>query len=182
MKNLLFLIIVVLSLNTFSQSKYITRDGTILFEASVPAFEEVKATNNTVTAIINTDNGEFATLILVKGFRFKNALMQEHFNENYAESDTYPKSTFKGTIDSFDVSKLNKQAVIKSISGALTFHGETKTIDNANMSISINNNIISISGKLHVKASDFNIKIPKIITSKIAEDIEISYVFSLKQN
>ena len=79
----------------FSQSKYLTKSGLLNFEASVEAFEEIKATNNNVTAILNTENGQFAALALVKGFRFKNALMEEHFNENYAESDEHPKAIFK---------------------------------------------------------------------------------------
>ena len=52
----------------------------IIFEASVPSFEEVKATNLNVSAVLNTNTGEFAALALVKGFRFKVALMEEHFN------------------------------------------------------------------------------------------------------
>ena len=71
----------------FSQEKYLTKSGVLNFEASVEYFEEIKATNTNVTAILNTSNGQFAALALVKGFRFKNALMEEHFNENYAESD-----------------------------------------------------------------------------------------------
>lgn len=58
------------------------------------SFEEVAAKNNVVTAIINTENGEFAALALVKAFRFKNALMEAHFNANYAESNKFPKATF----------------------------------------------------------------------------------------
>ena len=97
MKKLIFLFVLV-SVNCLAQSKYLTKTGTVNFEASVPSFEEVKASNNSVTAILNTENGEFAALALVKGFRFKNALMEEHFNENYAESDKYPKAVFRGKI------------------------------------------------------------------------------------
>ena len=76
----------------FSQGKFLTKSGAITFEASVPSFEEVKATNDKVTAIINTETSDIAALALVKGFRFKVALMEEHFNENYAESDKFPKA------------------------------------------------------------------------------------------
>ena len=86
-----------------SQEKYWTRSGTLTFEASMPAFEEVKATNENVTAILNTTDGTFAALALVKGFRFKNALMEEHFNESYIESNRYPKAIFKGQLLNFDV-------------------------------------------------------------------------------
>jgi len=91
-----------------SQEKYWTRSGTLTFEASMPAFEEVKATNENVTAILNTTDGTFAALALVKGFRFKNALMEEHFNESYIESNRYPKAIFKGQLLNFDVRNLEK--------------------------------------------------------------------------
>ena len=102
MKTLLYFFL-LLGASTFAQQKYLTKTGQISFEASVPSFEEVAAKNNSVTAILNTENGEFAALVLVKAFRFKNALMEEHFNENYAESHLYPKATFKGKIKDYNI-------------------------------------------------------------------------------
>lgn len=180
MKKLIYLIVFI-SINTFSQTKYLTKTGIINFEASVPSVEDVKAENKSVTAILNTDNGEFAALVFVKGFRFKNALMEEHFNENYAESDTYPKSTFKGKIIDFDLSNLKHQASSFVIKGELTFHGKTKQFDNLDILISKDDDIITISGSFKAKASDFDIKIPKIVSNKIAEDIEVSFNFPLKK-
>ncbi|MEW4924738.1 YceI family protein [Algibacter sp. 2305UL17-15] len=179
MKKLLYLCI-LLCLNTYSQTKYITKTGTVNFEASVPSFEEVKASNNSVTAIINTENGEFAALVFVKGFRFKNALMEEHFNENYAESDMYPKATFKGKIENFDVSKLNEKTSYK-ISGKLTFHGKTKELKDVLIQITKEGDLINFTGNFKALASDYAIKIPKIVSSKIAEDIEVSFDFSMKK-
>ena len=180
MKKLIYLIVFI-SINLFSQSKYLTKTGVINFEASVPSVEEVKALNKSVTAILNSDNGEFAALVFVKGFRFKNALMEEHFNENYAESDTYPKSTFKGKIIDFDLSNLNNHGSSFNIKGELTFHGKIKQLDNLEILISKNNDVVSISGSFKAMASDFDIKIPKIVRSKIAEDIEVSFNFPLKK-
>ena len=176
----LFYILAFISLNAISQNKYITKNGTVNFEASVPSFEEVKASNNAVTAIINTENGEFAALVLVKGFRFKNALMEEHFNENYAESDTYPKATFKGVIDSFSIKKLSDKSSVFYISGSLTFHGKTKTLEKVAVNISKKEDKINITGKFTEKASSFDIKIPKIVSNKIADDIEVTFEFLLK--
>lgn len=177
----LILFLTLLSINTYSQGKYITKTGVVNFEASVPSFEEVKASNNATTAIINTENGEFAALILVKGFRFKNALMEEHFNENYAESDTYPKATFKGQILDFSLDKLNEKKQLFLINGQLTFHGKTKQLDNINVDITINDELITISGSFLANPSDFNIKIPKIVKNKIASDIHVSFNFNLKK-
>ncbi|MFD2727307.1 YceI family protein [Hyunsoonleella rubra] len=170
----------LISVNVFAQSKYFTKTGTVEFEASVPSFEEVKAKNTTVTAILNTDNGEFASLVLVKGFRFKNALMEEHFNENYAESDEYPKATFKGKINDFSIEKLRDAAEFK-IDGELTFHGVTKKFNGILINLLNKEDTIILEGNFVALASDFDIKIPKIVSNKIAEDIEVSFTFNMKK-
>jgi polyisoprenoid-binding protein YceI len=180
MKKIVVLALLI-GINTFAQSKYLTKVGLVNFEASVPSFEEVKATNKTVTAIINTENGEFAALVFVKGFRFKNALMEEHFNENYAESDTFPKSTFKGEISEFNLENLKREASSFIIKGQLSFHGKTKELDPIKVLISKDENLITMTGNFKVKASDFDIKIPKIVSNKIAEDIEVSFNFKLEE-
>lgn len=177
MKNIVYFI-VFFSLNIFSQTKYLTRSGTVSFEASVPAVEEVKAKNESVTAILNTDDGAFAALIFVKGFRFKNALMEEHFNENYAESDTYPKATFKGKINSFSIEKIGSNL---KMSGILTFHGKTKEIKDVVLNMTKNEDGILITGAFIILASDFDIKIPKIVKDKVSENVEISFDFNLKK-
>ncbi|MDO5977694.1 YceI family protein [Flavivirga spongiicola] len=181
MKKIFLLMTFFIGLGLSAQSKYLTKKGSVAFEASVPSFEEVKASHNSVTAIVNSENGEFAALVLIKGFRFKNALMEEHFNENYAESDTYPKATFKGQILDFSLNKLNAQKQSFLINGQLTFHGKTKQLDSTNIDITQNEGLITISGAFLANASDFDIKIPKVVKNKIANDINVSFNFSLKK-
>ncbi|MBD0832297.1 YceI family protein [Aestuariibaculum sediminum] len=179
MKYLLFCLAFV-SLQMYSQDKYLTKTGTVNFEASVPAFEEVKASNNSVTAILNTENGNFAALALVKGFRFKNALMEEHFNENYAESDSYPKATFKGSINDFDADNIEKSKTY-TIDGELTFHGKTKKLKQVPVNLFYENGHIKMAGEFETIASDFDIKIPKIVSNKIAETIKVDFQFVLSK-
>ena len=171
MKKLIYLFIFV-NLTCYGQLKYITKTGIITFEASVPSFEEVKAKNNSVTAIINSENREFAALVLVKGFRFKNALMEEHFNENYAESDKYPKATVKG--------KITSDSGGYKLNGSLTFHGKEKRINDVPIKYSEKDKIIEISGNFHLYASDFAIQIPKIVKNKVSEKVNVWFNFSLK--
>src|SRR5689334_13278421 len=76
---------------------FITRSGHVWFYASTP-LENIEAHNHQVSSALNTANDSIAFSALNKGFEFERALMQEHFNENYMESDKYPKSTFKGKI------------------------------------------------------------------------------------
>ena len=82
-KNIFFLLLFIFTISfNYAQERFATKSGVVNFEASVPSFEEVKATHNSVSAILKS-NGDFASLALVRGFRFKVALMEEHFNESY---------------------------------------------------------------------------------------------------
>ena len=108
--------------------KMMTKTGKVTFEASVPSFEEVKATSETVTCVLNSKTGEIASQTLMKSFRFKTALMEEHFNENYIESDKYPKATFRGKINEFDASSLTASAKDYTIQGTMEMHGKTKDV------------------------------------------------------
>lgn len=176
----LILLIVLVSFQAVGQNKYLTKTGYLKFEASVPSFEEVKAENKAVTAILNTENGEFAALALVKGFRFKNALMEEHFNENYAESETYPKATFKGSIKNFSLSEVSDNKSW-AITGDLTFHGKTKTLEEVAVQITQKGEQLILSGTFEVRSSDFNIDIPKIVRNKVSETVEVSFNFELSK-
>ncbi len=178
MKNLILYLLVFLPGCILAQEKYITKKGTISFEASVPSFEEIKANNSTVTAILNADNGKFAALALMKGFRFKNALMEEHFNENYIESDDYPTATFKGKLVNFDKYDIKNEYIIK---GTLLLHGESKEIETKAI-FNRDGDAISITSTFITKPEEFDIKIPSIVGNKIADEISVSFSFILKRN
>lgn len=181
MKKIFLLLVLISFFTTNAQEKYFTKTGSIDFEASVPSFEEVKAKNNKVTAILKTSTGEIAALVLVKGFRFKVALMEEHFNENYAESDTYPKAKFSGKIKDFDLTsyKENTKETI-NITGKLTFHGKTKIVEIPGALIK-KEGIIQILANFTVKASDFDINIPSILRKKVSKSIQVALSFELKK-
>ena len=179
MKTITFLLMLLVGWTTTAQNRYLTKTGSLSFEASVPSFEEVVAKNNAVTAILNIENGEFAALALVKAFRFKNALMEEHFNENYAESDEFPKATFKGKIIDFDISKLNELDTKTIINGALSFHGVTKDFKSIPLTLKLVDDKIILSGSFTAMVSDFNIQIPKIVKNKLSEEVAVAFNFEL---
>ena len=172
----LYLLFVFISFTGFSQDKYLTKSGVLNFEASVEAFEEIKATNDNVTAILNTENGQFAALALVKGFRFKNALMEEHFNENYAESDEFPKAIFKGELTNFSLENIQ---TTYNINGTLSFHGVTKTLENVSVEITPSENSFNFKGSFEIAPNDFDIEIPSIVSSKIADSVTVVFEFEL---
>ncbi|WP_340156374.1 YceI family protein [uncultured Winogradskyella sp.] len=157
--------------------KYFTRSGITQFEASEKAFEPIEAINSSTTVILDTNNGNIASQVFIAGFQFKNALMQEHFNENYMDSYQYPKATFKGKLDNFSIISLNANNSY-DLNGVLTIKGIKKNIQTT-VSVKVENNRIFISGSFYVNANDFDIKIPSIVRDKIAKQIEISIDYEL---
>ena len=158
--------------------KFATKKGNIKFEASVPSFEEVAAENKTVSAIFNADNGEMAVLALMKGFRFKVALMEEHFNESYAETAKYPKAVFKGSLENFRLADVTEKPKQFKITGELTLHGKAKKITDTAM-VSKSGNTIVITGEFTVKPADFDIEVPSVVSKKVADEVQVTYSFSL---
>tara|TARA_Y100000385_G_scaffold258040_1_gene285703 strand:+ start:700 stop:1236 length:537 start_codon:yes stop_codon:yes gene_type:complete len=170
------LFVFFISIVGFSQVKYLTKSGVLNFEASVETFEEIKAANSNVTAIFNASNGEFAALALVKGFRFKNALMEEHFNENYAESDEFPKAIFKGKLSDFSLETIQNTY---TINGTLSFHGRTQPIQNVSVEVVATENAFHFKGSFVIAPNDFDIEIPNIVRSKIADRVTVVFDFEL---
>lgn len=179
MKNLIVLICLLLSAALFSQ-KMITRSGEIKFEASMPAFEEIAAKNTTVSSVFDASNGEIAVLALVKAFRFKVPLMEEHFNENYIESDKFPKTTFKGKVANFDASKITSSKSVFDVEGELNLHGVSKKVKTKITFVQSGEKLIATC-TFKVKPTDYEIKIPSVVKSKIAETVVIDLKLELEK-
>lgn len=179
MKTTLFSLLILTSLNTFAQTKMLSKTGKLTFEASVPAFEEVKAKNESVTVVLNPSTGEIASLALIKGFRFKVALMEEHFNENYMESDTYPKATFKGKIENFDLSKLTAAPQNFTIKGKMEMHGKTKDIS-VTASIKKTADGIDIDSNFTLNTEDYDIAIPSVVSKKVSKKVSVKLDATVK--
>jgi len=159
--------------------KYVDKSGSIKFEASEKLFEPVEATNESTTAVLNVATGDFASLALVTGFRFKNSLMEEHFNENYIESETYPKAIFKGKLIGFDLSSLSDAPTEVEVDGKLELHGKEKEVKTVVRLQKLNGAIV-MKGGFSVTPSDFDIEIPSIVENKIAKEVRITINFNLK--
>ncbi len=162
-----------------AQDKKITKTGKIIFEATVPSFEEIKAENNSVTCILNSKTGEIASLALIKGFRFKVALMEEHFNENYIESSRYPKATFKGKIQGFNINDLSTAPKEYKMAGTLELHGKSKQITTTAIIRKVGDGI-EITSNFSVNSDDYAIEIPKVVSKKISKTISIKTIFLVK--
>lgn len=179
MKRLVLILVCFFVGNIMFSQKLMTRSGEIKFEASMPSFEEIAAQNNTASAILDETTGDFVTLALVKAFKFKAPLMEEHFNENYMESTKFPKTTFKGKILNFDASKLSAAKTVYDLEGDLTLHGVTKKIK-TKIALVANAGKVIATSNFSVKPQDYNIEIPNLVKKKIAENVKIAVNFALQ--
>lgn len=179
MKKIFFVITLLLGVNSFSQ-KFFTRTGNTDFTASVESFKpEVAAKNNSTTVIFKTDTGDIASQLFINAFQFKIALMQEHFNENYMDSNEYPKAIFRGKIIGFYFFDAGVKKDYDLV-GKLTIRGVEKEIKTT-ASVIFSEEKIKITSSFIVKASDFNIDIPSIVRKKIAEKINILINYELTE-
>ena len=149
------------------------------FFSSAP-IEDIKAVNSQVSCVLNKTTGDFAFQVPIKGFAFKNALMQEHFNENYLESDLYPKSVFKGKINNWEDLELNVKAVDITVEGDITIHGVKRKIKESGK-IWKDEDKIKGECKFEIAVADYDIEIPRIVRDNIAKIIEINVSVSLKR-
>ena len=178
---LLTLIFFVCVQNIVAQ-KFYTNEGLTRFDGSKAAFEPIKANNNKTVSIIDTGSGQIAAVILISEFDFRLGLMQEHFNENYLESNIYPKSTFEGQIINFNLNELNENFKEYVIEGDLMIKGVNNDIRTTAKIRKLDEKIELISG-FSVMLSDYNVKIPKIVFKKIDEEVKINlnFVYDKKQ-
>lgn len=166
------------SISLYSQQKYYTKSGYVTFDSRIDSFVPVKAVNNSASAVFDTNNGDIAVLAFVKDFNFKNSLMQEHFNESYAESDFYPKTTFSGNLSNYK----SKVSGVYLINGIFNFHGVEKELDKIPFVVEFFDDYIKITGEFALNISDFNIKVPKIVKSKIPSKMYVYVDMNLISN
>jgi len=170
---LLILLVAFFSFASFGQDVYFTKTGKVVFDSSTP-LETIHAENKQVTSFLKTTNGELNFAGLIKSFKFKNALMEEHFNENYIESTKFPKVVFKGQILNWDAIDLAQEEVQNiDIEGELSLHGETKKLTTTGTLLPQNGKI-SGNCKFVVSAEDFGIEIPAVVRDKIAKEVNVS--------
>ncbi len=178
MKKLALMSVFLIFVSYTSAQKYSSKTGKLTFEASVPLFDDIYAQDDTNLVILNADTGEMASVSVVKNFHFKTKLMEEHFNESYAESAKFPKTTFKGKIVGFDKSKLTASPQKYTVQGTLNFHGVDKAITSA-ASLYVKDGKIYMQGSFVAKPADYKVTIPKVVTKKIAENVNVEYNYIL---
>ena len=158
MKKLFTLLALTLGLSLSAQ-QYMTRPGSLTFDAGSP-LEDIVATSNSATAVYDVQDGKLGVQALMTSFEFKRALMQEHFNENYAESEVYPKAVFKGKFEA-------GRAI-----GALTIHGVTKDVD-VPAKLDLSKETAHLVAEFAVTIEEYGIAIPSAVANKIDKHAKI---------
>ena len=153
--------------------KYYSKVARISFSSDA-SLEKIEATNSNGLIVLDAATSRLECSVLIKGFQFSKALMQEHFNENYMESHLYPKGIFKGSITNIkDIAFTKDGAYTASIKGELTLHGVTKPILTSGK-VNVKAGKISVVGSFDVLVADYNIKVPKVVQDNIAEKVRVT--------
>ncbi len=168
------IVLVVLLSSYFVNSEaqvFITTTGKVQFFSETP-LENISAVNSNASSLINTQTDSVFVRMKNTGFVFKNALMQDHFNENYMESTKFPLASFRGKInEKIDYTKEGSYPV--TATGKFALHGVEK-IETIKGTLTVKSQAIHLDAELMVHTADFKIEIPKLVFSKIAEDIKVT--------
>jgi uncharacterized protein YdeI (BOF family) len=181
MKHFVIAITAILFSTAAFGQKYFTKSGKINFDATATSSpEKIEGVSRTATCVLDTKTGNIQFAILMKGFVFERALMEEHFNENYVESDKFPKAEFKGVIMSNDKVNYAKDGTYAiKVKGKLMLHGETKEVETEGKIVIQSGKIIT-TAEFQVVLADYKVSIPGLVADKIAKAAKISVNCSLE--
>jgi YceI-like domain len=172
MKNIFFIVMLLSTQLAFGQ-KYFSKTGKISFKSEA-SMEKIEAQNASASTALDINSGNLEWAVLIQGFKFEKALMQEHFNENYMESATYPKAKFKGKIDNItDVNFLKDGIYNVTATGQLEMHGITKPVTTKGV-ITVRGGVISAKSNFSVLLADYGITIPKLVADNISKTVDIT--------
>lgn len=165
-------------LNVNAQSKYITRTGQATIFSHTAA-EDISATNNTVTGVINAGSGDIAISVPVQSFTFVKALMQEHFNSsNFMDSKKFPRISLKGKLANLSSIDFTKNGKYESdVTGDLTIKGVTKPVSEK-ATVEISNGKVTVTTKFIVQGigTTYGVGMPSgKKKGHVADDIEVTY-------
>ncbi|MEI9911903.1 MAG: YceI family protein [Bacteroidota bacterium] len=156
-----------------AQGKFYTKSGKVTFFSST-SMEDIEAVNKSVVTLLDTKTGDIQFAALMKGFEFKKALMQEHFNKDYAESNKFPKAEFKGqVINNGEINYSANGTYTAKVKGKLAVHGETKDIETTG-TITVKDGKLTVNSVFNVLVADYKITIPKLYRDNISKSIKVT--------
>jgi polyisoprenoid-binding protein YceI len=159
-----------------AQDKMFTKTGVVTLDAegAMKDVEEIKATTKTANCVVVPSTGVMEWSVLMKSFKFKNALMQDHFNENYVESTKFPKATFKGKLDDASAVKWTKDGAYPvTATGKMTCHGVEKEIKTKG-TVTVKKGVPTLSCNFDLPLADYKISVPSVVGKKVADVAKIT--------
>lgn len=178
MKQTILILALLLGINVQAQIYTAKPGSTMISFYSEAPLENIEAVNKSATIVLKTSDSELQMSISIQNFKFKNALMEEHFNENYMETNKYPKAVFRGKInEKVDYTKEGEQKV--TVTGKMEIHGVTKdvTLDGV---INKSGTEFKLNSKFKIKVADYNIKVPSMYVQNIAEVVDVTFSTTLE--
>ena len=138
---------------------------------SKTSMKDIEAKSNTAKPVLDAASGNFQMRVQNTSFKFESSFMEEHFNENYMESEKYPYATFKGKInEKVDYAKDGETKV--TCTGTMEMHGTTQQITISG-TVTVKGKEVTLYSKFKVKPADYKIKVPSLYVKEIAEEIDV---------
>jgi hypothetical protein len=184
MKKLTLLAFALISfMSLLNAQTYKTRDGYIFFNPNKDqSHKDYASSSKEATAILKVESSEVALLVPMKTFHFNNALLEEHFNENYLHTDKFPNATFKGKLSGFTADMLTKDGVYNIFSeGQVTLHGVTKNFKSP-VKLTVKGKTATFNCVFKIKAEEYNIDIPGLVKPKLADETPLEATINFQLN
>ena len=157
---------------TAHAQKYFTRDAKVKFSSETP-MEKIEALNKSGTCVLDVATGKMEWKVLIKGFLFEKALMQEHFNENYMESSSFPNAQFKGQITNLSEINFTQDGKYNvKTTGKMTIHGVERDV-NIEGTLKVSKGTLEVLSNFVIKPEDYKIAIPSLVKDNIAKEIKV---------
>ena len=136
---------------------------------SEAVMENIEAVNHKSSSLLNTETNQLVFKVPIGAFEFEKDLMKEHFNENYMETEKFPKGSFNGTLNG-DIDYSKDGTYPAKAVGKLIIHGVEKerTMEG---NVVVKDGVISLTSEFMVKLADHDIAIPKVVVKNIAEEV-----------
>lgn len=161
-----------------AQRYYVTENQTVEFISEAP-LERIHAHSEKLSGILDLQTRKFLFQVPMESFYgFNSPLQREHFNENYMESDQYPKARFDGKIiEEIDFSKNGTHRI--RAKGKLYIHGMERRIT-VPCKLTINDETMEVSSSFSVQLSHYGIKIPRVVSQKLSEVIDVQTQITMR--
>jgi hypothetical protein len=182
MKKTILFVTILMCVSTIINAQVLkTKDGVIYFNPNKDQKNrEYSSQTKEATGVLDADKGSVALLVAMKSFHFNNALLEEHFNENYLHTSKIPNANYKGSLTGFTKDMLSKDGTYKlSSTGTVTLHGVAKPFS-APVQLIVKGNTAVFKCTFNVKAKDHNIEIPALVQGKLLEATPLEATITFK--